>query len=98
MFTGFEDDDEGPKTELVPAINLPSMPEQPTTVETDRILVILAELDRDALDNDVITRAARDILTHTISNQALGNRFKTPTQTKYEIVHTHANQATVLMY
>src|SRR5258708_16528 len=72
------------------------MPEQPTTIETDRILVILAELDRGALDNDVITSAARDILTHTMRNQVVGKRFKTPTLAEYEIVDVYANHATIL--
>jgi len=97
MFTKFEDDDEGPKTELVPAINIPSMPAgAPITIETDRLLVILAELDHGALDNDLITSAARDILVQTFVYQVVGKRFKTPTQTEYEIVNVYASHATIL--
>ena len=99
MFTRFEDDDEGPKTELVPALNIPvgsGEPDKPITIETDRLLVVLAQIDHGALDEGLITSAARDILVQTMIYQVVGKRFKTPTQTEYEIVNVYASHATIL--
>jgi len=91
-------DDEGPKTELVPAITFPptGAPDKPIIIETDRLLVILAELDHGALDNDLITSAARDILVQTFVYQVVGKHFKTPTMAEYEIVNVYASHATIL--